>query len=85
MNYLLFYLLGCSFAYPITKIIFKSEILDDTIKFQEQQINNKKFDQKFFKKAILIIFTFTSWIIVSIFLLLKLQLLYYIILNLFKK
>lgn len=92
MNFLLFYLLGCSFSYSITFFYFNNEILDNTYKFQEQLINNKKFDQNFLRKATItfyvILSTFyviLSWLIVVVYVILKLQLLYYIILNLFKK
>lgn len=85
MNFLLFYLLGCSFAYPIANLYFNNEILDNTNEIQEQLIDNKKFDKKFFKKATITFYIMSSWLIVIVFIILKLMLLYYIILNLFRK
>jgi hypothetical protein len=83
MNFLLYYILGCSFAYPISKKLIEQQIFDESLDLHKNQF--KDFNKPIIKKIIIYFITLLSWFIVIIFIILKIQLLYYIFLNLFRK
>jgi hypothetical protein len=83
MNFLLYYLLGCSFAYPISKSLIENQIFDETLDLHKNQF--KDFNKPIIKKILIYFATILSWFIVFVFLTLKIHLLYIIILNLFRK